>query len=98
MNTASILIRDLPLDTKQGLRLMAQAHQHSMEEEARQILRAAVSRARKKLDSEPASIGHRIHARFAALGGLELQTPARETWRDLPVFAQEPAAKPKRRK
>jgi antitoxin FitA len=91
MSTTSILIRDLPLETKAALQAMAHKHQHSMAEEARQILNKAASRASKQLSSQTAleqqSIGHRIHARFKALGGLHLAIPARDAIRPLPDFS-----------
>ncbi len=61
MGTLTIRNLDDPLKTR--LRVRAAARNRSMEEEARQILRAA-------LESEPAvpvtNLGARIHARFAA--------------------------------
>jgi plasmid stability protein len=44
-----------------------------MEEEVRVILRASVSERQL-----PDGLGTRIHARFAALGGVELELPTRE--------------------
>lgn len=44
-----------------------------MEEEVRVTLRASVS-----ADEAPDGLGTRIHARFAALGGVELELPARQ--------------------
>ncbi len=95
METANILIRDLPLGVKAGLRRMAQANQRSVQEEVRQILGRAV---RRSAPPEPAvSTARRIHARFAALGGVDLPaTPARASWRPLPVLgASQTAAKPR---
>lgn len=91
MNTTSILIRDLPLDTKAALQALAKMHQHSMAEEARQILNKAVARAAKQLGSqtslEQQSVGHRIHARFKALGGIDLAVAPRDAIRSLPDFS-----------
>ena len=53
---ASMTIRNLSDDIKQRLRIRAAEHGHSMEEEARTILRAALYRARA------------IHDRFRAPG------------------------------
>ena len=70
---STITIRNLPDDIKARLRMEAAAHGHSMEEEVRAILRRA-------LTGKPASstgLGARIHARFAKLGGVDLELPAR---------------------
>jgi antitoxin FitA len=53
-----------------------------MEDEARDILRTALSRRRGK----PANLAAAIRARFAPLGGLELPMPAREPMRSPPRF------------
>ncbi len=91
MSTTSILIRDLPLETKAALQSLAQMHQHSMAEEARQILNKAAARAAKQLSSqtslEQQSVGHRIHARFKALGGVDLAVAPRDAIRALPDFS-----------
>jgi antitoxin FitA len=93
MNTTSILIRDLPLETKVALKAMAEKHQHSMAEEARQILNKAAARAVRQLGDQAAleqpSIGHRIHARFKALGGVQLDIPMRDSLRALPDFSSD---------
>lgn len=91
MNSSSILIRDLPLQTKAILQALAVKHDRSMAEEARQILNKATARAAKQLNEQSAlekqSLGHRIHARFKALGSAELVIPARSSSRTLPDFA-----------
>ena len=93
MSTTSILVRDLPLETKAALQALAQKHQHSMAEEARQILNKAAARAAKQLGSqaslEQQSVGHRIHARFKALGEIHLAIPPRDAKRSLPDFSSE---------
>ena len=93
MSTTSILIRDLPLETKAALQSLAQKHRHSMAEEARQILTRAAARAAKQLGSQASlaqhSVGHRIHARFKALGGIDLAVPPRDAMRPLPDFSSE---------
>lgn len=53
-----------------------------MEEEARDILRAALSQE----EGPPADLGAAIRARFAALGGVELEAPPREPIRDPAPF------------
>jgi plasmid stability protein len=91
MDTTSILIRDLPMQTKATLQALAFKHQHSMAEEARQILNRAAARAAKQLEiaetPEQNSLGHRIHARFKVLGGVNLTLPSRDGVRSLPDFS-----------
>ena len=72
---ASLTIRNLDDATKAQLRLQAARHGRSMEEEARTILREAVSGG----TSIPAArgLGSRIQAHFAHLGGVELELPER---------------------
>lgn len=65
---ASLMIRNLDETTKASLRLQAARHGHSMEEEARQILRMAVSTS-----STGEGLGTRLQRRFSALGGVELE-------------------------
>jgi plasmid stability protein len=85
---ASITIRNLDAPTKARLRIRAAHRQRSMEEEARNILRAALA------EDEPASsdLGAVIGARFRPLGGVELALPAREPMRE-PPFADDAATK-----
>ena len=71
-------------DTKARLRIRAAHRGRSMEEEAREILKAAVANQKT---------GHRnlaksIRARFAALGGLDLPDAPREPMRPPPRFAK----------
>jgi plasmid stability protein len=78
---ATLTIRNLDDPLKIRLRLRAAARNRSMEEEARQILRAALQ--------EPIApthdLGARIRARFAALGDVQLQVDPREALRTPPV-------------
>ena len=69
---ASITIRNLDDDLKHRLRVRAAENGRSMEEEVRVILRHAVSPP-----SAPQNLGQSIHARFAALGGVELMAEPR---------------------
>jgi plasmid stability protein len=71
---ASLTIRGLDQETKMRLRVRAARHGRSMEAEARHILADALVGHE---DAPPDGLGSRIHARFAALGGLELDLPAR---------------------
>ncbi len=77
---ASITIRKLDESTKQQLRLRAAHNQRSMEDEARNILRAALA----GVTTTPLDLGQVIHRRFARLGGIELQLPEREAMRKAP--------------
>ncbi len=69
---------------KTRLRLQAAHHGHSMEEEARAILRAGLS------SEEPAkpSLAESIRRHFASLGGVELAIKPREPMRRPPNFGK----------
>jgi plasmid stability protein len=76
----SITIRKLDEQTKARLRVRAAHHQRSMEEEARNILRAA-------LVGEPQpspNLAEAIGRRFKPLGGIELPRPVRKPMRPPP--------------
>ncbi|MBI3181287.1 MAG: plasmid stabilization protein [Myxococcales bacterium] len=79
----SLTIRKLAPEVKQRLRVRAAEHGRSMEEEAREILRAALS-------GQPGS-GRRlvesIRRRFAAAGYVELAPPPRGPMREPPDFS-----------
>ncbi|MGA8299286.1 MAG: hypothetical protein WB817_07365 [Terriglobales bacterium] len=75
---ASITIRQLEESTKRKLRMRAASHGRSMEQEAREILKAALSQA----DEQPTDLGKAIRDIFAPLGGVELQIPPRGPIRD----------------
>jgi plasmid stability protein len=79
---ASITIRNLDDDLKRRLRTRATEHGRSMEEEAREILRHAIGGV-----IAPKNLGQAIHARFAAIGGVELELPARGPMREPPSFS-----------
>jgi antitoxin FitA len=79
---ATITIRKLDEKTKSRLRVRAAHHGRSMEEEAREILRSA-------LTSSPAAksnLAEAIRSRFAALGGFDLELPRRDAIRPSPAF------------
>jgi plasmid stability protein len=78
---ASITIRNLDDDVKTRLRIRAAGNGRSMEEEARLILRDAVGPK-----TRTANLASTIRARFAPLGGVELELPPREPARDPPRF------------
>ncbi len=71
---ANITVRGIDQDTKTRLRVRAARHGRSMEAEVRAILSEALATSD---DAPSGGLGSRIHARFAALGGLELDLPAR---------------------
>lgn len=71
---ATLTIRDLDEALKQLLRMRAASRSRSMEEEARQILRAALlEKTGPTLD-----LASRIRARFEPLGDIELPTSERQ--------------------
>jgi plasmid stability protein len=79
---ASLTIRKLDESLKARLRIQAATNGRSMEEEARNILRAALGQ-----DIQPAgTLFARIRARVAESGGFELESPPREPMRDPPTF------------
>ena len=78
---ASITIRNLDDDVKTRLRIRAAGNGRSMEEEARLILREAVGPK-----TRTANLASAIRARFAPLGGVELELQPREPARDPPRF------------
>jgi plasmid stability protein len=80
--TSSITIRNLDPSIKERLRVRAAEHGHSMEAEARRILRTALSgpgRSQRHLYD-------RVRGRFAPLGGVDLDLPLREPAREPPRF------------
>jgi antitoxin FitA len=72
---ATLTIRNLDDELKSRLRIRAARHDHSMEEEARSILRGVLS------DSEDlegsTGIGTRIRNRLRGVGGVDLNLPQR---------------------
>ena len=78
---ASITIRNLDDGLKRRLRVRAAENGRSMEEEVREILRRSVGEA-----PPPRDLGRAIHARFAALGGVDLELPERSPMRPPPRF------------
>jgi plasmid stability protein len=70
---ATLTIRNLDEDLKIRLRVEAAAHGHSMEEEARHILRRALCVRRSET-----GLGSRIRRRFEVHGGVDLELPPRK--------------------
>ena len=102
---ATLTIRNLDEQLKGRLRVRAATRGRSMEEEARQILRTALS------ESEPATanLAERIRRRFAKLGDVRIPIAAREPVRypeipeDVPAngaaaSTKASATKPRRRR
>lgn len=81
---ASITIRNLEDDVKQRLRVRAAQHGHSMEEEAREILRRELGAG-----APARNLAAAIRARIAPLGGVDLAIPTRDPMREPPRFVQE---------
>ncbi len=79
---ASITIRNLDDEVKTRLRVRAAEHHRSMEEEARVILREAVSDKK----SGPRNLVEFTRECFGPLGGVELELPARGPMREPPDF------------
>lgn len=78
---ASITIRNLEDNLKHRLRVRAAERGHSMEEEARDILRQVVGEG-----APPRNLAAAIRARVAPFGGIDLELPAREPVREPPRF------------
>jgi len=81
---ASITIRNLDEQTKERLRVRAAHHKRSMEEEARNILRAALTED----TITPRNLAEAIRRRFQPFGGVDLRLPAREPMREPPKPAK----------
>jgi plasmid stability protein len=81
---ASITIRNLDEPLKGKLRVRAAQHGRSMEEEARQILRAALA----EKTSEPTDLYEAIRRYVDPLGGIELKIPRRRPMREPPAFEE----------
>ncbi|OLP59667.1 plasmid stabilization protein [Xaviernesmea oryzae] len=77
---STMTIRNLDDALKRRLRVRAAEHGRSMEDEARDILRAALS---VEAARHP-SLVEAIRARVSAVGGVELELPAREPIRTPP--------------
>lgn len=71
---ASMTIRNIDDRLKAKLRIQAARHGHSMEDEAREILRSALS---AELQSDRASLAWSIRSRIEHLGGVDLDLPSR---------------------
>jgi len=74
---ASMTIRNLDENLQARLRVQAAQHGRSMEDEAKDILRAALSAE----PSRSQSLVEAIRARIEPLGGVELDLPSRDAIR-----------------
>jgi antitoxin FitA len=75
---ASMTIRDIDEKLKSRLRIQAARHGRSMEDEARDILRSALSLE----PTQSRGLVEAIRARVESLGGMELEIPPREPMRE----------------
>ena len=79
---ASITVRNLEEGLKQRLRIRAAENGKSMEQEARDILRAALDE-----EAPPArNLGTAIHELFKPFGDVDLDIPPRHPMRGVPQF------------
>jgi plasmid stability protein len=69
---STLTIRNVEPVIKDKLRMAAAAHGRSMEEEVRSILRTVLNQT-----TVSKGVGSRVHARFAALGDMDLILPDR---------------------
>lgn len=79
---ASITIRNLEDPLKARLRVRAAHNGHSMEEEARHILRAALTEERQPVTN----LGEAIQQRFARFVGVDVPDAGRDPLRTPPSF------------
>ncbi len=80
---AQLVIRNLPEQTKARLRRRAARHGHSMEAEARNILKAALAKA-----PAPENIAVLAQRLFGSEGGVDLEIPKGLPPREPPEFAE----------
>lgn len=78
MTTTTMTIRGVDERLKKQLRVRAASHGRSMEDEARDILRAALSLEA----TAPGNLAAAIRARVAPLGGITLDIPPRAALRE----------------
>lgn len=80
---SAITIRNVDPELKRRLRIRAAASGHSMEEEARNILRAELAAQ----DDEHVDLYRRIRRHIEPLGGVDIALPEREPMREPPTLA-----------
>ncbi len=81
---ASLTIRNLDENIKHRLKMMAARRGHSLEEEARQILRHAALKEKAAY-----GLASRIVQRLRSGGGVDLPLPERSRPRNPPCFPEE---------
>ena len=81
---AVMTIRNIDDATKKRLRVRAAINGRSMEDEAHDILRSALSTDGPR----PGNLARAIHERFGKLGGVELPPAPRETIRPPADFGE----------
>ena len=79
---ASIIVRNIDEGLKRRLRIRAARNGRSMEAEVRDILQTELNRQ----SAAPENLATTIRARFAPLGGVELDLPPRAPMRKPPRF------------
>jgi antitoxin FitA len=79
---ATLTVRDLDDALKASLRVRAARHSRSMEEEVRQILRAALAAPVEPTEN----FFDQLRSHFVALGDIELPIPPRQAGRAPPTF------------
>ncbi len=84
LSMPSITIRNIEDELKTRLRVRAAHRGRSMEDEARDILRIALSSE----SHTSRNLVESIRRRFTAIGGIELDLPPREPMREPPDFGQ----------
>ena len=89
----NLTITDLDDEMTSQISRRAREHGHSIEDEARALLRQALEGADDQPASEPSAEGEpgeslfdTIRRRFEPLGGVDLEIPPREFGRDPPTF------------
>lgn len=80
---ATLTIRKIDDRIKSRLRMRAASHGRSMEEEAREILRSALTSS-----SAGGNLAEMIRRRFAPFGGVNLDIPERDAMREPPRFEE----------
>ena len=83
----TITISNVDDDLKHRLEARAALHGHSVETEARGILRLALTEAIAKTASTPQNLADAIRAIVEPLGGIDLQIAPRKPVRVPPTFA-----------
>ena len=79
----TLTLRDLDETVTERLRVRAAEHGRSIEAEAAHILRSALEDFKRPPKHD---LYERIHARFAAIGGVDLALPPRKPVREPPRF------------